>query len=231
MNDLELMRLRPAVLFTVDGEGRLLRVNEPGGAEAPRFFLGRTTEGHTWRFRRDLPAEICEELAVLCGEEPVGDPLPRRPMNVERYRECLGRFAPVSRQSAGPAFRFPEGLLPDMAAVRVTETDGALLERDFPEWVGDVPFRQPFLVLPIEGRMVSLCCSVRITLAVHEAGVETHPAFRGRGFAPQVVAAWAGAVRQAGACPVYSTSWENTASQAVAARLGLTRFGMDFALT
>ena len=222
------MRLRPAVLYTVDREGRLLRVNEPGGAEAPRFFLGRTPAGHTWRFRHDVPAETAEELSALCREEPLGEPLPPLPVNLERYRECLRRSAPVQRQWAGPAFRFPETLPRSSRTFEVTGPE--ILERDFPEWVGDVSYRKPFLAVRESGRVASVCCSVRITLLVHEAGVETHPSFRGRGFAPEVVAAWAAAVRQAGACPIYSTAWENAASQAVAARLGLTLFGVDFDL-
>ena len=222
------MRLRPAVLFTVDRERRLLRVNEPGGAEAPRFYLGRTPEGHTWRVRHDVPSETAEELTALCREEPLGEPLPPLPVNLDRYRECLDRSAPVRRQWAGPAFRFPKALPHSPRAFQVTSAE--VLERDFPEWVADVPYRQPFLALQDAGRVVSLCCSVRIGPLAHEAGVETHPSFRGRGFASQVVTAWAAAVRQAGACPVYSTSWENTASQAVAVRLGLVQFGVDFDL-
>ena len=228
MNDLELMRLRPAVLYTVDHEGRLLRVNEPGGAEAPRFFLGRTPAGHIWRFRHDVPAATAEEMSTLCREEPLGEPLPPLPVHLERYRQTLQRSAPVQRQWAGPAFRFPETLPHSPRVFEVTSPE--ILEHDFPDWVGDVPYRRPFLALRESGRVASVCCSVRITPLVHEAGVETHLAFRGRGFAPEVVAAWALAVRQAGACPVYSTVWENTASQAVAARLGLSRFGVDFDL-
>jgi RimJ/RimL family protein N-acetyltransferase len=137
----------------------------------------------------------------------------------------------VERQWGGPAYRFPEALPQAPQAIRFSETDGALLERDFPEWVGDVPYRQPFLALWVDGRVVSVCCSVRIGPRLHEAGVETRQAARGKGFAPLVVAAWAGAVRQVGACPVYSTRWDNIASQSVATRLGLIPFGIDFDIT
>jgi len=60
---------------------------------------------------------------------------------------------------------------------------------------------------------VSVCCSVRITPTAHEAGVETHREFRGHGYAAHVVSAWASTVRDIGPIPLYSTSWQNTASQ------------------
>jgi predicted GNAT family acetyltransferase len=72
---------------------------------------------------------------------------------------------------------------------------------------------------------------VRITPAACEAGVETAPGFRGHGHAARVVAAWALAVRDAGQIPLYSTSWQNTASQAVARKLGLRQFGADLHIT
>jgi predicted GNAT family acetyltransferase len=80
-------------------------------------------------------------------------------------------------------------------------------------------------------RAVSLCCSVRRTEDAHEAGVETAHAARGRGYALGVVAAWAAAVHAAGRFPLYSTSWENLASRAVATKLGLIQFGNDLHIT
>jgi len=65
----------------------------------------------------------------------------------------------------------------------------------------------------------------------HEAGVETAPPYRGRGHAAQVVAAWARAVLELGRVPLYSTSWQNEASRAVARKLSLIRFGDDLHIT
>jgi hypothetical protein len=39
--------------------------------------------------------------------------------------------------------------------------------------------------------------------------------------------AWASAIREAGKVPFYSTSWDNTASRAVAAKLELELFAED----
>jgi predicted GNAT family acetyltransferase len=72
---------------------------------------------------------------------------------------------------------------------------------------------------------------VRITPLAHEAGVETVPLFRGRGYARAVVAAWSAAVRALGAEPLYSTTWQNMASRAVARALGLVAVGRDLHIT
>jgi hypothetical protein len=54
---------------------------------------------------------------------------------------------------------------------------------------------------------------------------------RGRGYVRDVVAGWALVVRSLGTMPLYSTSWENTASQAVAWKLRLVQYGDDFHIT
>jgi len=50
-----MVRLHVRALFTHDVRGRLSRVNEPNGAVAPMFFLGRTVDGNEWRFGADHP--------------------------------------------------------------------------------------------------------------------------------------------------------------------------------
>jgi predicted GNAT family acetyltransferase len=54
---------------------------------------------------------------------------------------------------------------------------------------------------------------------------------RRRGYAAQVVTAWAATVRDIGRVPLYSTPWQNEASLAVAHRLSLLKFGSDLHLT
>jgi RimJ/RimL family protein N-acetyltransferase len=219
-------------LFTHDARSRLLRVNEPGGgAPAPRLFLGRTRAGNLWRFRADLPETLVAELEALCADEPVGVELRDPPRHAGAYARLLGRHAPVRGVWAGPDYRFTEIAEPSAPLAAVTEASAGVLRGGFEELVAELPDWQPFLAAVVEGRAVSVCRSVRITPVAHEAGVETLPDFRGRGYAADVVAGWARVVRSLGATPLYSTSWENTASQAVAKKLRLAPYGADFHVT
>ncbi|MCA9983351.1 MAG: hypothetical protein KDE59_03615, partial [Anaerolineales bacterium] len=54
--------------------------------------------------------------------------------------------------------------------------------------------------------------------------------YRRRGYAAAAVAAWAQSLLTAGIVPLYSTAWENLASQGVARRVGFTAFGWEYRL-
>ena len=231
MTDRELMRIHIETLFTHDDAGRMIRVNEPMGKTAPRFFLGRTTEGNEWRFRHDVDEDLVRELNALCTSEGDGDEFLLPPYGSSAYVELLGRTAPVLSVWTGPAFRFPSDVRETSETVLVTAENVDVLRPHFTAWLDDVPFCQPFLALLQNGRAVSVCGSVRVTPVAHEAGLETRHEFRGRGYAVQVVSAWARSLRDIGRIPLYSTSWQNTASQAVAAKLGLVRYGTTLHIT
>ncbi|HEV2764560.1 MAG TPA: GNAT family N-acetyltransferase [Pyrinomonadaceae bacterium] len=226
------MAAHARALFTHDASARLLTVNEPGGGPpAPRLYLGRTLQGNLWRFRADLPEDLVAELDALCRDEPVGDDLRRPPRHATRYARMLEAHAPVTEAESGPAYRFAEYPEPGRLTVAVTERDAGVLEGGFEKLIEELPGWQPFVALLDGGRAVSVCRSVRITADAHEAGVETLPGYRGRGFAADAVAGWALRVRSLGAAPLYSTSWENAASQALAAKLLLVQYGADFHIT
>lgn len=236
LNDLDLMAIQARTLFTADTESRLLLVNEPGLATpAPHFFLGRTPVGNVTRFRADLPERLVRELAALCADDPplltASGELPR---HAERYVQRLGDYVPVGRVWAGPAYAFsgntlfPENTLLSGPLVAVSERNREVLEGGFEKLLEELPLWQPFVALIQEGRAVSVCRSVRITAEAHEAGVETLPGYRGRGYARSVAEGWAQQVRSLGALPLYSTSWDNEASRAVARSLGLRLYGADF---
>ncbi|MBV8860025.1 MAG: GNAT family N-acetyltransferase [Acidobacteria bacterium] len=232
-DDRELLNLHARALFTHDARGRLLSVNEPwpGAAAAPRLFFGRTRAGNLWRLRADLPDALAAELEALCADEPKGAELVDVPRHADAYVRLLGAHAPVRGIEAGPAYRFEECPEPSRAVLAVTEANAEVLRGGFEDFLEELPFAQPFVAVVEEGRAVSVCRSVRVTQAAHEAGVETLPGFRGKGYAPDVTAGWARLVRSKGAAPLYSTSRENTASQSVARKLCLVQYATDFHVT
>lgn len=224
---LELMQYHVEAEFAHDAHGCLLRVNDGGAAPAPRFFLGRTAEGDLLRFRHDLgqDARRALEAAVESLTRP-GQSFDV-PIDPAPYQEILARLAPVERTWTGPAFSFPNELPMAAGVARISEANAHVLHPFFEEWLLDVRLCQPMFALTVDGQAASLCCSVRQTSMAHEAGIETAAPFRGRGYAARVAVAWARAVNDAGRVPLYSTSWTNEASRAVARRLALTLFGND----
>jgi GNAT superfamily N-acetyltransferase len=230
--DRELMDLHIKALFTHSDDLRLLFVNEPGcsAATAPRLFLGRTRAGNVWRFRADLPEKLCEELNALCADEPpLSGEFNAPPRYLQTYMKLLEKPAPARKPVMGPAYYFAENLpSPSKPLLAVTERNAEILQGGFEEFIAELPAWQPFVALVEGNRAVSVCRSVRITDKAHEAGVETLPDFRGKGYAREVAAEWALRVRAAGAIPMYSTFWENPASQAVARKLRLNCYGVDF---
>jgi len=159
-----------------------------------------------------------------------GRELEKLPRHHLQYRDLLSSHAPVEAMSAGPASVFirdrrrarrPSNrrrqCLP--VARRARRLDSG---RSAPAALhGDVE----------DGNAVAVCASVRISAAVHCAGVETRPEHRHRAHAVNVAARWARAVRALGATPFDSTSWENLASRRVAARLGLPMVAVAFSIT
>lgn len=228
---IDLMRLHLEALFRCDEADRLLVVNEPGGGAAPRFFLGRTPEGSAWWFRHDVDRELVAALETLCRSESVRYHTEAVPGSAAPFVDRISRRGDVQNVWQGPAFCFPEALSGGGGAVRVTKANAEVLAPRFEDWLGDVSEDVPMAAVLEDGKAVSICCSVRLTSEAHEAGVETHEDFRGRGHGAAATAAWARAVREMDRMPLYSTSWDNRASRALASRLGLIQFGVDLHIT
>ena len=87
-----------------------------------------------------------------------------------------------------------------------------------------MPGRAPIAAVERDGHAVSVCCCARRSDEAAEAGLDTAAAFRRAGLGARVTAAWATAVHASGRVPLYSTSWTNTASLGVAARLNLVAY-------
>jgi hypothetical protein len=120
------------------------------------------------------------------------------------------------------------GIVPqERGIVSLTPARAELLGDELPALRARLALRQPCLAVLEGGRAVSVCYVAARSERAAEAGVETLPGFRGRGFASRAAAAWARAVAERGLLPLYSTEWSNRASRGVAARLGLILYGVD----
>lgn len=115
-----------------------------------------------------------------------------------------------------------------IAIVLVTADNANLLQENFPYTMSKLEERSPVVVMVVDGDTAAACYSARNTPQVAEAGVNTLEAYRGRGYAVDIVCGWAAAVRASGRLPLYSTSWSNTSSQAVARKLGAVQYAAEF---
>jgi hypothetical protein len=218
--DDELARLQARTLYLLDDADLLLAVNDVGRAPAPVCHLAATAgRWHYW-VRTELPV-----VERFCASTPPA-PLTEPPAVLVQ-----ALFDGPPESFCGPAYWIPVGVRaaspyrivacgPDPAG----DFDG------LPGWAGELAARQPAVAAFDGDRAVAICASARIGAEACEAGVETVPAYRGRGLAAAVTAAWAELVRDRGLLPLYSTSWDNVASQGVARRLGMIRYAATIAL-
>jgi hypothetical protein len=230
--DFALARLRVDALFTRDARGDLVSINElepdPPPGPAPRVYLGVTAGGIVRVYRHDVPAafriaidQFCANAASLAQSREAFFPVLRAVVNAHQ---------PVGEPweiSSGPAYVFPEALMVSEGVTLVEPGREGLLAEHFPFTATWLRESWPCYAMLVDGRAVAICDSARRTAHVAEAGVDTAEEFRRRGYAAHVTAAWAQAIRAAGIIPVYSTSHDNHASQAVARKLGLREFGWD----
>lgn len=224
------MDLKAAALFTHDAAGRIVTSNESDPTRAPRLFLGRTRDGNVWRFRDDLSAELAGRLEqILATEPPLGDPQ-SRPATFDALCEALAAEDPVSSVWEGPAWHFPETIPTSGNVTAMGPENEAMLRQHYPWTAGHLEEVWPCFAVVEDGVGVAICFSARLTPDAAEAGVDTVAAYRGKGYAPRATAAWARAIRESGQAPIYSTSWGNLASQAVARKLGLVLFGAELSL-
>ena len=232
-SNMELMKIQVEVLFTQDENGCLQYINEPIGDTkiAPRFFFGNTNEGSICRFRHDLPDNVVTQLKKVAATKPMPMNSQKIPSIHGQFKEILQSHALIERVWIGPAYRFPEQIAPPTNVVRLSRANADLLKGDFAEMVSELNNSQPCLAVVEDSQTVSICRSVRLSSRAHEAGVDTLTGYRRRGYATSVVAAWALAVRALNRIPLYSTSWDNVASQGVARRLGLVPYGVDYHVT
>ncbi len=208
-------------MFRLDARDRLV-------GDAPYVHILRTADAVLCRVHVTVPDPRAARLQALAAT-PRGRPRTWAE-DYAAYLSLVESVASVTAIRAGPLYGFPDELphVSDWVAVDVSNLD--LLKGYLDEWIENAESGSPMVAALVEGRAVSVCASVRASEAAHCAGVETSPAYRGRGLARHVVAAWAKLVRAGGAEPFYATTFDNLASQNVARRLGLNLIGSEFSI-
>ncbi|MGH7460640.1 MAG: GNAT family N-acetyltransferase [Longimicrobiales bacterium] len=222
--------LQLQTLFVLDSDGRIVSTREPGANRGPCFALIRSAVSCAWAVRADVPPDVAGELADLARHEPPAADLSAAPVAADRYRSLLQRRVETGntiRCYEGPAFTFPDAIVHSAGVVLIE--DERLLEHNFRGWVPSeiAAGRAPVLAVVEDGHPVSICFCARRTDVAAEAGVDTAEAYRGRGLAVRATAAWARAIRASGRIPLYSTSWTNEASLAVARKLKLVPYASN----
>jgi hypothetical protein len=218
--------LQLQTMFVLNGSNRITSTREPGSTPGPRFYLVRSATTCAWAIRVDISEELAEELGSLAwGEPPVSD-LRDGPMHAGQYVRLVG-----GQVESGPAFAFPN-VLPQPDSTITFIEDVQPLQHHFRGWTSsEISERLPIAAVVRDGHAVSVCFCARRSDVAAEAGLETAVPFRGRGSGPHVTAAWALAIRASGRIPLYSTSWSNTASLAVARKLGLVAYASTWSLS
>jgi RimJ/RimL family protein N-acetyltransferase len=241
LSDLDLLALEVATIWQEDARGRISLDARSGQASEPLLVIACGREGRVVRVGATVPVALADELISLGERGSTSGDLTQEPAQLAPCRELLMAEPVVVVLSSGPGYIVPPEtqFAPTAAIVRsgddvagrhVAPPAGSNWAPD--EWesliAGDLG---PFALAVADGDVASICHCSRIRQQSAEAGVWTHPEFRGRGLAASVAAAWARLVQQTGRIAFYSTSSENRSSQRVAARLGLRNIGWVWTLS
>ncbi|MDN4604186.1 GNAT family N-acetyltransferase [Paenibacillus sp. F6_3S_P_1C] len=222
ISPMDMMKIQANTLYTMNDQHRLLCINEPDGGQAPALFIGITSAGQCSYYHEQLPSNLIKELG--CDAE--------LPLDISKLIRRVETFRPVKGVWMGPAYAFPEKCGEWHADVQLIESDRTyLLAEHFPELIECLHVKMPVAAYIIEDSAVAVCCSARVSKQGAEASLYTAPGYRGRGYAAEAVKCWQVHVKESGRMPIYSTSWDNIASQTVARKLGLIQFGVDFSIT
>jgi GNAT superfamily N-acetyltransferase len=227
LGEADLIRRHVGVLFTKDGDGRLVADNEPDGDRAPRLYLARGRSSSVIAFRDDTPEALTARWQEIADRLPAWDGSRTTDSAFDDLRSAVGADGAIERESIGPAFRFGQTPPPGPGDADIRRIDAAsaeLLEPFFPYTRTVLEARAPVVGAVVDGAVVAACFSARRNADACEAGVATEEPYQGRGLATAVVAAWGEAVEADGREPLYSTWWDNAASLGVARRLRLIAY-------
>jgi len=223
MDDLALLRLELETLWITDQRGRLLRAVPDDPRSPPLLVVAACPAGAVWTTSVAVSDAAHDLVNTLLAWEPGADELGWAPSCASSLIDALGA-GDVARPHGGPSYVVSAPLAPTAGPDLRSEVEMggvAALDGLIPE--ADRGLASPWVVAIVDGRVAAVCETARSTPRSVEAGVWTYEPHRRQGLGAAVTAAWS--ARVAGRTAFYSTSWDNTASQGVARRLGLRPIG------
>ncbi|WP_258208638.1 GNAT family N-acetyltransferase [Paenibacillus radicibacter] len=219
-NDHELIQIQASTLYVMNKDNRIVRINEQTELQPPALFIGKTKNSSVIHFRDDIPQYLLDEIQTL----------PTDPLPIIDYCKIVEKHQKVKTIWAGPAYYFStkETLEHLDETILIDDSNKALLRPYFNHLTSELSLREPVVAYVVNGEAVSVCCSARRSKQAAEASLMTAEPFRGKGYAAKVVSSWVQLILKSGLIPLYSTSWDNIASQQVAKKLGFVQYGVDF---
>ena len=231
MSDADLLQIEMETLWGEDAYGRF--------KQRPHVvILAASTHGGIY-VSEGFSQDLTRRLRELTRCESMTRAPSQPPPSLERWRELLGSLGAVE-QTSGPSYliaggtqypcsatilrsdQHPHDPLRDLRPSRWWESD---------EWDDLLQGRLgPWAIMLEDRKIISICHTPRASGRGAEAGVWTHPDYRGRGHAAAVTAAWASTPIREGRMLFYSTSADNESSRRVAERLALRPIGWIWTL-
>lgn len=214
----KLLKVHMDCLFTYQNE-RMVYVNEPWGCTtpAPLLMVGHTTEDDIlYRFGQAANMDFIRKAESL---------LSNGIWDISAYQRKLG----INNGSQELCFYSMSTTVDNTNCRLLTNEDAELLETMFKGCAEELATAQPYVGYFCDGKIVSICRSVRKGYG-HEAGIETLPEYRRRGYAEAVLKCWTTAVRQQGYIPLYSADVTNIASLQLARKSQYVLYASVFVL-
>ena len=182
------------------------------------MFIARAGAERVLRIRHDIPETVARTW-LACGDDEA------------RLRDRVAEHAPIANQHRGPAYVMPAQIEAPAGVIAVRSPEAPPLHPELVARGWGLSEAEPYVGVVRDGHVVAVCYSSRDGAEACEAGVETAITYRGQGLGAAAVRAWAAAVQRSGRLALYSTSWDNIASQRIAERLGAERYGENWHLT
>jgi RimJ/RimL family protein N-acetyltransferase len=221
-SDLELLQVEMDLLWADSG---------------PELVVACAGDGVRARIGKSVREQLGRLLSAEIDALPAGTGVGTPPLHLERWRiqleDALGARVTLTPGS-GPSYLIEDDVaFPSKARlIRSDASNATELRAANPgnwgpaEWLDLMDGRLGPWVISMHGaRVISICHTPVSNSEAAEAGIWTHPEFRGQGHAAATTAGWAALMRASGRLLFYSVSRTNSSSQAVAARLHLRPIG------